>query len=353
MTTNAESRHSEEFFVPDLCNAQAVLFLVLVAELLAIVLELAATGLREFSWQSFALTSLFIQWAFLMSAALLCLLRSRLADWPMPWAAGLCYSLIVVVVATTSVAGQWLLQGAFSQSGNWSVNVLQLATHVLICAVLAGIALRYFYLTQQLREKQRTELQARIQALQSRIRPHFLFNSMNIIASLIAVDQEAAEMAVEDLAGLFRASLADTETEVTLADELELCRRYARIEKLRMGDRLKMTWRVDSVPKNLPIPSLSLQPLLENAIYHGIQQLPQGGEVVVEANLNKGMLTLTVSNPLPASAQTEAGGNRLAQDNIHHRLQALYGLKAGLRTLVENNEYRAHIFYPIDNGANQ
>ena len=141
MTTNAESRHSEEFFVPDLCNAQAVLFLVLVAELLAIVLELAATGLREFSWQSFALTSLFIQWAFLMSAALLCLLRSRLADWPMPWAAGLCYSLIVVVVATTSVAGQWLLQGAFSQSGNWSVNVLQLATHVLICAVLAGIVL--------------------------------------------------------------------------------------------------------------------------------------------------------------------------------------------------------------------
>lgn len=351
MTTHTEPREPQQFFVPDLCSAQAVLFLVLVAELLAIVLELASNGLREFSWHSFSLTSLFIQWTFLMSAALLCLLRPRLADWAVPRAAGLCYVLILAVVATTSVAGQWLLQGVFSQSGNWSVDFQQLITHVLICAVLAGIALRYFYLTQQLREKQRTELQARIQALQSRIRPHFLFNSMNIIASLIAVDQEAAEMAVEDLAGLFRASLADIDTEVTLADELELCRRYARIEKLRMGERLQMTWRVDGVPATLAIPSLSLQPLLENAIYHGIQKLPEGGEVVVEANLSEGILTLTVTNPLATGAVAAQGGNRLAQENIHHRLQALYGVKAGLRTQIENNEYRAQIYYPIENEA--
>ncbi|MEH6557711.1 MAG: sensor histidine kinase [Oceanicoccus sp.] len=353
MTINTESREPQEFFVPDLCNAQAVLFLVLVAELLAIVLELASTGIRGFGWQSFSLTSLFIQWAFLMSAALLCLLRPRLAGWAMPRAAAVCYLLIVAVVATTSIAGQWLLRGIFNENGDWSVDLPQLTTHVLICAVLAGIALRYFYLTQQLREKQRTELQARIQALQSRIRPHFLFNSMNIIASLIAVDQEAAEMAVEDLAGLFRASLADIETEVTLADELELCRRYARIEKLRMGERLQMTWRVDNVPTTLAIPSLSLQPLLENAIYHGIQKRTEGGEVIVEANLSEGMLTLTVTNPLATSAVADEGGNRLAQDNIHHRLQALYGVKAGLRTLIENNEYRAQIYYPIENGAHR
>ncbi len=353
MTTDTEPSGPKEFFVPDLCNAHAVLFLVLVAELLALVLVLASNGIRDFSWQSFSLTSLFIQWAFLVSAALLCQLRPRLANWAVPRAAAACYLLIVAVVATTSVAGQWLLQGVFIRGGSWSPDFLQLATHVVICAVLAGIALRYFYLTQQLQEKQRTELQARIQALQSRIRPHFLFNSMNIIASLIAVDQEAAETAVEDLASLFRASLADAATEVSLADELELCRRYARIESLRMGDRLRMTWRVDSVPAGLPIPALALQPLLENATYHGIQKLPEGGNVVVEASLNDDVLTLTVTNPLPTGTIASDGGNHLAQQNIHHRLQALYGAKAGLRTWVENNHYRAQIFYPVDSGAHR
>src|SRR5690606_15741716 len=127
------------------------------------------------------------------------------------------------------------------------------------------------YLTQQLRLRQKAELEARIQALQSRIRPHFLFNSMNSIASLIGIDPQAAEAAVEDLSGLFRASLGQSSAEVSLDDEFELCRRYLRMEQLRLGERLRVRWDVDAVPTTLPIPALSLQPLLENAIYHGIQ----------------------------------------------------------------------------------
>ncbi|WP_235015357.1 sensor histidine kinase [Oceanicoccus sp. KOV_DT_Chl] len=195
-------------------------------------------------------------------------------------------------------AGAGVIGGALN-GGGWPVDGGRLLTHILICAVLAGIALRYFYLTQQLRLNQRAELQARIQALQSRIRPHFLFNSMNIIASLIAVDQEAAETAVEDLAGLFRASLAEAETQVTLAEELELCRRYTRIEQLRLGQRLQLDWQVDQVPQQLKIPSLSVQPLLENAIYHGIQQLPAGGTVAIAARYAQGVFTLSITNPSP------------------------------------------------------
>ncbi len=347
MNNNDKKTTDQEFFIPDLCNVQAVLFLVLVAELLAFVLELADGSLRTFSWQSFSLTSLFVQWSVLLSAALLCQIRPGLIDWPLPKAASLCYCVILAVVASTSIFGQWLLNGVLSGSGNWSIDGWQLTTDVLICAVLAGIILRYFYLTQQLRLNQKAELQARIQALQSRIRPHFLFNSMNIIASLIAVDQEAAEEAVEDLAGLFRASLAEVETEVTLAEELELCRRYARIEQLRLGQRLQMDWQLDQVSHAIKIPSLTLQPLVENAIYHGIQQLPQGGVVTIRAEIEAGMLTLSVINPVMENTRSDVEGNQLAQDNIHRRLQALYGPKAGLSTQMLGGDHHAVISYPL------
>lgn len=334
----------QEFFIPDLCQVQAVFFLVLVAELLAIVLELAGNGLRDFSWESLALTSLLVQWSFLLSAALLCQLRTRLSHWPLPWAAGICYLTILAVVALTSGIGQWLLAG-ISGAENSRIDGWALATHILICAMLAGIVLRYFYLTQQLRLRQRTELQARIQALQSRIRPHFLFNSMNIIASLIAVDQEAAETAVEDLASLFRASLAEVVTEVTLAEELELCRRYVRIEQLRLGRRLQVDWQLADVPQNLKIPSLCLQPLLENAIYHGIQQLPEGGTVTIKATYQRGELIIEVINPVIANQIIAVDGNSLALENIHHRLQAIYGVKASLETELSGQQHRAIIRY--------
>lgn len=345
---NASPSQPREFFIPDLCNVQAVLFLVLVAELLALVLELASTGLMGLSWQSFSMTSLFVLWSFLISAALLCRLRATLSHWPLPAAAMLCYVLIIAVVAATSVAGQWLLQGTQWQAV-WKIDVPRVITHVLICAVLAGIALRYFYLTQQLRLRQKTELQARIQALQSRIRPHFLFNSMNIIASLIAVDQEAAEAAVEDLAALFRASLSEADAEVSIGDELDLCRRYTHIEQLRLGDRLQVNWQVDGLPASARIPGLTLQPLVENAIYHGIQQMPEGGTVTIAGAVNGGDITIEVTNPVPESSphrSVGSGGNRLAQQNIHHRLQALYGPRAGLSTELAQGMHRAVIRYP-------
>jgi two-component system sensor histidine kinase AlgZ len=343
---NAPASH--DFFIPDLCNVQAVLFIVLVAELLAFVLVLAAGGLQNFDWQSLSLTSLFVQWCFLLSAALLCLLRPRLSHWPLAPAAALCYLLILLVVALASAAGQWLMAGV---GGEGLVDGWKLATHVLICAVLAGIALRYFYLTQQLRLRQRAELQARIQALQSRIRPHFLFNSMNIIASLIAVDQHAAETAVEDLAGLFRASLAEVETQVSVAEELELCRRYVRIEQLRLGQRLQMDWQVDAVPQQLKIPSLSLQPLLENAIYHGIQRLPNGGTVTIRADYKEGEMRVEVINPVLDQDSLDSRGNRLANDNIHHRLQALYGPAASLSTERIDGKFYARLRYPVTAAA--
>jgi two-component system sensor histidine kinase AlgZ len=334
------------FFIPDLCSVQAVFLLVLVAELLAIVLTVNRLGLRQATWQSFATLSLFVQWTVLLSAAGLCQLRARLGHWPRASAAAASYSWVLAVTALVSALAQWLI-GDFSHGGAWHFDYWQLADNLLISAVLAGIALRYFYLAQELRQRQRAELEARVQALQSRIRPHFLFNSMNSIASLIGSDPQAAETAVEDLATLFRATLSQVSTEVSIAEEIELCRRYLNIEQLRLGDRLRVEWQVDALPERLPIPSLCLQPLLENAIYHGIQARPDGGCIRIEGGYAQGWVRLAVHNPLPDVAANNQKGNRMALDNTARRLQALYGEDAGVSSEQDSQQFIARLFYRV------
>ena len=338
------------FFIPDLCNVQAVFLLVLIGELLAIVLSVNRVGLHNFSWPGFATVSLFVQWTILASAAGLCVLRSHLSHWPRARAAAISYVWVLVVTATVSVCAQWLL-GTVLSGGEKKFDAWALLDNLTISAVLAGIALRYFYLAQELRQRQRAELEARIQALQSRIRPHFLFNSMNSIASLIGSDAKAAESAIEDLATLFRATLSQMSTEVSLDDELDVCRRYLRIEQLRLGARLELDWQIDTLPIKLPIPSLSLQPLLENAIYHGIQVLPQGGCISVRGEYRDGEIVIEVRNPVPAInlvKGTEQKGNRMALDNIARRLQALYGEGAGVSSEQREGEYIARLHYPVE-----
>lgn len=336
---------------------QAVFLLVLVGELLALVLSINRVGLYKFSWQDFATVSLFVQWTVLLSAGGLCLLRPRLSHWPRASAAALSYVWVLSVTAALSVCAQGLL-GRFLGGGQWQFDGWALLDNLVISAVLAGIALRYFYLAQELRQRQRAELEARIQALQSRIRPHFLFNSLNSIASLIGSDVRAAEAAVEDLATLFRATLSQISTQVTLAEELDLCRRYLRIEQLRLGARLQLDWQIDALPGELPIPGLSLQPLLENAIYHGIQMLPQGGCIGVHGDYRNGEIAIEVSNPLPAvntahgsgdsKGKGKSQGNHMALDNIARRLQALYGEGAGVSSTRRDGEYIARLFYRIE-----
>lgn len=341
------------FFIPDLCHVQAVFFLVLVGELLALVLSVNRLGLRKFSWEDFAAVSLFVQWTVLLNAAGLCQLRARLSLWPRTYAAAISYGLVLAVTAIVSLCAQVLL-GTLMSGGHWRLDGWSLLDNLLIGAVLAGIALRYFYLAQEVRQRQRAELEARVQALQSRIRPHFLFNSMNSIASLIGSDAVAAETAVEDLATLFRVTLSQTSTQVSLDDELDLCRRYLRIEQLRLGARLQVDWQIDALPGALPIPSLTLQPLLENAIYHGIQVLPQGGCIHVRGEYRDGEIAIEVRNPLPVAIDNNARGdsgqkgNQMALDNIARRLQALYGEDAGVSSEQRDGEYIARLHYCIE-----
>jgi two-component system, LytTR family, sensor histidine kinase AlgZ len=332
---------SRQDFLPHLCTPQAVFHLIMVGELLAVALSVADGIIETQAWHRFGMTSLLVQWIVLSSAAALCPLRAWFRERTPEVAGCVSYALVLSVTAAISA-----MASCIQQQGNWPRWETVLG-NTLIAAVFAGVVLRYFYLQQQLRNQQQSELEARIQALQSRIRPHFLFNSMNSIASLIAIDPERAELMVEDLSDLFRASLSEPGL-VSLEQEIALCERFSRIESLRLGDRLQVQWHKQGSFKTVQIPSLLLQPLLENAIYHGIQPLPAGGIVDVDVHVMAGAVRLAVSNPIPpeSASRLKPRGNGIALDNMRHRLEAYYGKKAQTVVVTEAGRYSVQIQFP-------
>jgi two-component system sensor histidine kinase AlgZ len=340
-----------EFFVPDLCNVRALSLLILFAELVAVVLSLAA---EHPSWARFGWLSLFVQWNVLACGAALCATRSVMARWPLWAGASGAWVLIIVVTLLVTVLG-WQVAERVMFARDTSFDLLR---NGALAALVGGMALRYFFVQQQWRLEQASALQSRIQALQSRIRPHFLFNSMNIIASLIPVDPDNAEAVVEDLSALFRASLNEAGNQVPLEHELMLCRRYLRIEALRLDERLRVEWQLDDLPRGLRIPQLTLQPLVENAIYHGIQPLPEGGTVRIEARYVDGVVHVRVTNPVPPEgALTPDGrarataGNGIAVQNIRTRLEALYGDSVRLHGARRGDMWEVDLRYPFPASA--
>ena len=170
---------------------------------------------------------------------------------------------------------------------------------------------------------------------------------MNIIASLIAVDPETAEAVVEDLSELFRASLNEAGNRVDLEDELDLCQRYIRIESLRLGERLQMQWQLEEPDERVQIPLLTLQPLLENAIYHGIQPLPEGGTIALAVRYTDEDVHIRIENPLPDPVQIrESQGNKMALQNIRSRLNVLYGNRASLQTHNDGQQFVTELRFP-------
>jgi len=217
-----------------------------------------------------------------------------------------------------------------------------------IALIVMALLLRYFFVTHQWQKQVRAEALSRIQALQARIRPHFLFNSMNTIAALTRSDPKRAEEAVEDLADLFRATLRDSHSPLRLKEELELTRIYQRIEALRLGSRLDVRWDVAALPMRAFVPGLTVQPLLENAIYHGIEPLENGGTVTISGRVVDGEVEIIVSNPVAevAAPGGPRAGNRLALDNIRQRLDLAYGGRGSLTVEQTPSRYQVTVRFP-------
>lgn len=337
----------EDFFLPNFCAVKTIFILCIGAELVALVLILATGDILYESWDELGLLSVFVQWIAFAGAGVLCSARRFLAKLSLVWAAISAYLLVVFVTGLIAGAGQYLLIKINYQWGNNPETISQFVSRcVMISAIMTFVALRYFYVQHQWKRRIELESQARVEALQARIRPHFLFNSMNIIASLIHSQPKAAEQAVEDLSELFRATL-HTGAMIPLSEEWGLCRNYLRIEGLRLDNRLTIDADLSLVPEDAAIPMLTLQPLVENAIYHGIQPLEQGGTIKIRGEMQGNMVCIHLSNPIPLEEKQRAGqGNRIAMVNIGHRLNLLFGSHAKIKVNKQPEQYEVTVMFP-------
>ena len=339
----------DNLFLPNLCGIRPVFFVVLIAELFAFFLALAPMDIPAIQhWYNLGLISLFVQWCALASCSILCLFRPYLARFSNITAGIISYIIILSVIAIITELTYYFIYAKSTTlyPSDWHLHFF--LRNIAIGAILTGPVLRYFYIQNQWRRNVRAETEARVQALQSRIRPHFLFNSMNTIASLTRSNPEKAEMAVENLADLFRVSLSDARKQVSLEEELELCHRYIEIEQLRLGDRLKIKWDLD-VPDNAQVPALLLQPLLENAIYHGIESQTEGGSIEIKGQLENKQIKFTLTNSLPDNGTRQRQhGNQLAQENVRERLTALYAHRGKLEINENDGLYKVTLEFPYE-----
>jgi two-component system, LytTR family, sensor histidine kinase AlgZ len=330
MPSIRQNAHSD--VVPDFRNLGVIARVLLAANLAAIA---AALGVAHDLAQA---AEYFVQAASVLEPLLLaCVvtlaaaspLLGRLAYWQG------CAAVLAIVLALTAAARAAIgaLPGAQPD----------LARMLALSGLAAAALLTYFRLLAKAYSPALVE--ARLQALQARIRPHFLFNSLNTVLSLIRRDPKRAERALEDLADLFRTLMAEPRQFVRLADEIALLERYAALEQLRLGERLQITWELDNAPVDALLPPLVLQPLLENAVHHGVEPGTGPGVVLVRIERRGDRVFALIENPYIEEQQKRAG-NRMALDNIRERLLLFFDAEARIRTSAADSRYRVEIEMP-------
>lgn len=344
------------FYLPDFCAAQSVLAVVLIAELVALLLTLARFGISEQFWTDLASTSLFLLWAGLGTAGALCAARGALSRLDMFKGSLLALLLMLGVTALVTEGAWWLAASAsrllgIATDGREADHIEFLLRNLAVGAIAGGLALRYFYVSQQWRRNVEAEAQSRVRALQARIRPHFLFNSMNTIASLTRSNPQVAEQAIADLSDLFRASLHEHRERIPLGREIEIARAYERLERLRLGDRLRVDWQVDTLPMDAPVPALTLQPLLENAVYHGIEPLDKGGTIRVTGRCDGSKAVLTIDNPVAPRLIGRRPGHQIGLANVRQRLDLMFHGDAEFEVIQAPERFVVTIGFPTGRPA--
>ena len=254
----------------------------------------------------------------------------------LPYAWGIAIVLLLEEGLTALVLNAGMVSGEVT-------TPFGLARAWILCALLTAFLLAYFFWRRRAYSPALAD--ARLQALQARIRPHFLFNCINAVLSLIRSDPKRAEAALEDLAELYRALMQDNRRLSTLADELALCRQYLNLEQVRLGERLQVEWDIETMPGDALVPQLLLQPLLENAIYHGIEPGVEPGTVRIRIARDKNQVRLLLTNPYHPDYQHRAG-NRMALANIRERLALHFDVEASLETEVAGDKFEIRMVLP-------
>jgi two-component system, LytTR family, sensor histidine kinase AlgZ len=341
-----------EAWLPNFCDAKTVLMLMLTAQVVAAIAVLAPsfTPVQVGFWATLGPASVLAHWLALTSSAALCLATPLLNR----MAAGIAAAAAIALVACNAFTCSWLsfqgLRLMYPEDQQLPSSFLLRVTGLSILVTM--IALRYMYMQHQWQRQVQANARVQVQALTARIRPHFLFNTLNTATTLISIDAERAERVLVDLSELFRAALKAGDEPITLSEELDLAKGYLAIEQLRLGPRLKVVYHLDDAPLNFRLPPLLLQPLVENAVYHGIQPRVDGGTVTVSAKVQRNRLTLSVHNPKAEAAAGAERGNGLAHANISARLRYAFPADATqhyakLEIIETAHDYTAQLSLPL------
>lgn len=319
--------------LPDWRNFGVMLRLLLGINLLALVMALVQTPDMAGWLAHYVEIAGGVEPWLLIYIAVLAALRDTL--WSLPLRVGQALVVLIAGLLNYLLYAYWQSLAVGDGGSLWRPALL---------AMFGGfLMLTYFELRARAFSPAQSE--ARLAALNARIRPHFLFNSLNAVLSLIRARPQEAEAALESLSDLFRAAMRDPGELVSLADEIALARQYLELEHLRLGERLVVNWEIGSVSMAIPIPPLMLQPLLENAVYHGIEPAPAGGTVRIAISQRGDELQIVIANPTAGRVQ-HAAGNQIALANIRERLALYYDLEAQLEIRLEDNLYEVRISLP-------
>ena len=311
---------------------QHLIELFVASNILALLLSLAeAHGWSDLSGMRLLEYALYINWVLLSFVACFEKLQPRFKQLSLSQNLISGFFLLQSIVLLTSLSLNFLMYwGSYWSLSHFHLEILfkGLSLHLSYGVLLGLFCFRYVFLREQWLTQQQSELKARVQALQARIQPHFLFNSLNNVLSLISIDPDKAEQMLIDLSRLFRASLQELKL-VRLSDEIELSQRYLAIEQVRLGERLKVEWKFVHLERarEVHIPLLTLQPLLENSIAHGVEQILAPSQITILIEILEKQVNIVISNPYPPERLKQADGNGVALENVKQRLEAYFGEK--------------------------
>jgi two-component system sensor histidine kinase AlgZ len=327
--------------IPDGCNMGTVVRVALGVNLAMLVM--AGTGRLPGTQLLSAFLSLaaVAEPALLLTLVIWCLMRKQLSGFALQ-------AQRVAAWVTPAVVAVTLTRVLPASTGQFASE--STLAGVALVALVLGAATQH-YLELRARAFSPVLAEARFQALQSRIRPHFFFNSLNAALSVVRDDPARAERMLENIAELFRAVMGDVRKLVPLEQELDLCRKYVEIEQTRLGDRLLVDWQIGAYHPRARVPQLLLQPIIENAVRYGAEKVAGHCEIEVRVRQRGFNLEIGVSNPI-AREPVQREGNQIGLTNIRGRLALVYDLEARLETRVTRDRFELTLTIPVENKAN-
>ena len=331
--------NSNGLLIAALFQSRGVLATLIVSQVIAILLAFSPMSLGDV-WLRLAIFSCFLHLIFLSSLSLLYVCRALLTKLSHPKQL---FILVFTLLAITYVIS-WLFLSVFSDVFAMESRANFIVSNLLIVFLVTALFSQFLLIHNQKEQQTKALAQAELDALQARIRPHFLFNSLNTAAELTHYDAEAAEQAILALAALSQAAMRSGKA-IKLVDEITLCRQYVALERWRYGERLVLSWQLPDELPDIDIPCLTIQPIIENAVFYGVEPAEQGN-ISVEMHQSNKAYTFIITNPVAKQGSHSRAGNGMALDNIRQRLSLFYHQKAQLTTTVRDEIFRVKLVIP-------